>query len=60
MTLNYYMIKKFLSKIFEIKDIDETFYVIGIEIFRDRSQGLVGLSQKVYISKILERFRMDK
>ncbi|XP_070015892.1 secreted RxLR effector protein 161-like [Nicotiana sylvestris] len=35
-------------------------YVIGIEIFRDRSQGLLRLSQKAYINKVLERFRMEK
>ena len=34
--------------------------MIRIEIFRDRSQGLLGLSQKSYINKVLERFKMDK
>jgi len=34
--------------------------VIGIEIFCGRSQGLLGLSQKGYINKVLERFRMEK
>jgi len=34
--------------------------MIGIEIFRDRSQGLLDLSQKAYINKVLERFKMDK
>jgi len=34
--------------------------VIGLEIFRERSQGLLSLSQKSYINKVLERFRMDK
>jgi len=38
----------------------EAGYVMGIEIFRDRSQGLLSLSQKSYINKVLERFRMDK
>ncbi|XP_059295712.1 secreted RxLR effector protein 161-like [Lycium ferocissimum] len=38
----------------------EASYVIGIEIFRDRSQRLLGLSQKAYINKVLERFRMEK
>ncbi|KAK2435686.1 hypothetical protein QL285_020729 [Trifolium repens] len=52
--------KKFLSNNFEMKDMGEASYVIGIEIFRDRSQGVLGLSQKAYINKILERFRMDK
>ena len=52
--------KKYLSKNFEMKDMGEATYVIGIEIFRDRSQGLLGLSQKTYINKILERFNMEK
>ena len=52
--------KKYLSNKFEMKDIGEASYVIGIEIFQDRSQGLLGLSQKAYINKVLERFRMDK
>nr|KYP65681.1 Retrovirus-related Pol polyprotein from transposon TNT 1-94 [Cajanus cajan] len=51
--------KNFLSNNFEMKDMGEASYVIGIEIFRDRSQGLLGLSQKAYINKILERFIMD-
>ena len=36
--------KKYLSQNFEMKDMEEATYVIGIEIFRDRSQGLLGLS----------------
>ena len=42
-----------------MKDMGETSYVIGIEIICDRSQGLLGLSQKVYINKVLKRFRME-
>jgi hypothetical protein len=52
--------KRFLSMNFEMKDMDEASYVIGIEIFRDRSRRLLGLSQKAYIKRVLERFRMDK
>ena len=33
--------------------------MIGIEIFRDRSQGLLGLSQKAYIDRVLKRFNME-
>ena len=53
-------VKEFLSKNFEMKDMGEASYVIGIEIFRNRSQGVLGLSQKAYINKVLERYRMDK
>jgi hypothetical protein len=51
--------KKFLSENFEMKDMSEATYVIGIEIFRDRSHGLLGLSQNRYIKTILERFGME-
>ena len=36
--------KNFLSKNFEMKDMGESSFVIGIEIFRDRLRGLLGLS----------------
>ena len=52
--------KKVLSNNFEMKDMGHANYVIVIEIFRDRSQGLLGLPQKSYINKFLERFRMEK
>jgi len=35
--------KKFLSRNFKVKDMGEVSYVVGIEIFRNRSQGLLGL-----------------
>jgi len=43
-----------------MKDMGKASYVIGIEIIHDRSQGLLGLSQKAYINKVLERFKMEK
>ena len=33
-------------------------YVIGIKIFRDRHNGILGLSQETYLNRVLERFRM--
>ena len=41
-----------------MKDMGEASYVIRIEIFQDKSQGLLGLSQKIYIERILEKFNM--
>ncbi|XP_050945500.1 secreted RxLR effector protein 161-like [Cucumis melo] len=38
----------------------EASYVIGIEIFCDRTHRLLGLSQKAHINKVLEKFKMDK
>jgi len=36
----------------------EARYVLGVEITRNRSKKLVGLTKEAYINKILERFRM--
>uniref|UniRef100_A0A2N9I4A8 Retrovirus-related Pol polyprotein from transposon TNT 1-94 n=1 Tax=Fagus sylvatica TaxID=28930 RepID=A0A2N9I4A8_FAGSY len=52
-------VKQFLSKNFDMKDMGEASYVIGIKIHRDRFQGILGLSQETYINKVLERFRMN-
>ena len=53
-----YEVKQFLSKNFNMKDMGEASYVIGIKIHRERSQCILGLSQETYINKVLERFRM--
>ena len=53
-----YEVKQFLSKNFDMKDMGETSYVIGIKIHRERSRGILGLSQETYINKVLERFNM--
>ena len=51
-------VKQFLSKHFDMKDMGEASYVIGIKLHRERSQGILGLSQKTYMNKVLERFWM--
>ena len=51
--------KKFLSNKFEMKDLGEASFVLGIQIHRDRSRGILGLSQKGYIEKVLQRFGMQ-
>ena len=38
-------VKQFLSKHFDMKDMSEASYVIGIKIFRDRHKVILGLSQ---------------
>ncbi|RVW65982.1 Retrovirus-related Pol polyprotein from transposon TNT 1-94 [Vitis vinifera] len=54
----FHEVKQFLSKNFDMKDMGEASYVIGIKIHRDRFKGILGLSQETYINKVLERFRM--
>ncbi|KAM1393995.1 hypothetical protein ACFX2F_030092 [Malus domestica] len=51
--------KIMLSKNFEMKDLGEAHYVLGIEIIRDRLRSLLGLSQKGYIERVLMRFNMS-
>ena len=53
-----YETKQFISKKFDMKDIGEASYVLGIEIHRVRSLGLLRLSQKSYIEKVLKIFNI--
>ena len=53
-----YEVKQFLSKNFDMKDMGETSYVIGIKIHRERARRILGLSQETYLNKVLERFNM--
>jgi hypothetical protein len=39
-----YEVKQFLSKNFDMKDMGEAYYVIGIKIHRDKFRGILGLS----------------
>ena len=50
--------KQWLSSVFEMKDMDEARYVLGVKMVRDRPRKLLGLCQKAYIEKVLERFQM--
>jgi Reverse transcriptase (RNA-dependent DNA polymerase) len=51
--------KSSIKKIFSMKDLDETVYILGIKIYRDRSKRLIGLSQITYIDKVLNQFNMQ-
>jgi len=50
--------KKWLSSNFEMKDMGEARYVLGVKIIRDRSKRLLGLTQETYIKKMLESYHM--
>ena len=51
-------VKQFFFNHFDMKDMGDASYVIGIKIFRDRNNGILGLSQETYINRVLERFKM--
>jgi hypothetical protein len=42
-----------------MKDLGEVAYILGIEIYRDRSNRQIELTQDTYIDKILNRFNMQ-
>jgi hypothetical protein len=43
-----------------MKDLGEASYVLGIEIQRDRKNGVLGLSQKAYLEKVQIKYNMHK
>ena len=51
--------KQLLFNHFDMKDLKETFYVLGIQILRDRHSNIMRLSQHTYIKRILKRFNMQ-
>ncbi|KAK9043585.1 hypothetical protein V6N11_071921 [Hibiscus sabdariffa] len=53
-------IKTWLSSCFSMKDLGEATYILGVKIYRDRSRRLLGLSQSMYIDKVLKRFSMEE
>ncbi|BBG99469.1 transposable element gene [Prunus dulcis] len=50
--------KSFLFKHFDMTDMAEASYVLGIDISINRDKGLLGLSHRSYIEKVLKRFNM--
>ena len=51
--------KRFLFANFDMKDLGEASFVLGIEIYCDRSRNLLGLSQRAYFDRVLKRFSMQ-
>ncbi|GKF07708.1 retrotransposon protein, putative, ty1-copia subclass, partial [Tanacetum coccineum] len=52
-------VKTHLGKCFDMKDLGEAAFILGIKIYRDILKRLIGLSQSAYMDKILRRFKMD-
>jgi hypothetical protein len=50
--------KRWLSSNFEMKEMGEASYVLGVKIVRDRAKRLLGLTQETYIKKMLECYHM--
>jgi hypothetical protein len=43
-----------------MKDLGEAAHVLGIEVHWDRSKGILGLSERTYIEKVLKNYNMHK
>nr|GEW07034.1 hypothetical protein [Tanacetum cinerariifolium] len=52
-------VKTYLGRCFAMKDLGEAAYILGINIYKDRSRRLIGLCQSAYIEKILKRCCME-
>lgn len=52
-------LKQQLKEQYEMKDVGNADFILGIKIERDRRSRLVYLSQEAYIKEVLERFRMQ-
>jgi len=50
--------KQTLTAHFYMKDLGNASFVLDIKIHRDRTRGILGLSQKGYIERVLDRFNM--
>ncbi|XP_066348760.1 chaperone protein dnaJ A6-like isoform X2 [Miscanthus floridulus] len=51
--------KKFLSSKFDMKNLGEASFVLGIEIHRDRENGVLGLLQKGILRKNSKKYTMQ-
>ncbi|WVZ56227.1 hypothetical protein U9M48_006795 [Paspalum notatum var. saurae] len=51
--------KSFLCSNYDMKDLGEASYVLGIQIHRDRNRCILGLSQKTYTENVLKRYGMQ-
>jgi hypothetical protein len=53
------MLKKQLSREFDMKDLGAAKQILGMRINRDKQKGTLQLSQEEYIDRILKRFSMS-
>ena len=52
-------VKVWLSSQFDMKDLGEANFILGIKLWQDCKNKILGLSQVGYIDKVLERFSMQ-
>ena len=50
--------KRELARIYEVKDLGDPTFILGMAIHRDPTTGSITLSQKAYLKRVLEQFNM--
>lgn len=53
-------LKKELMKQFKMQDLGEARFCLGMKICRDKSTGMISVSQKHYVMELLDRFNMSE
>lgn len=53
-------LKKKLSDAFEMKDLLDAKRILGMDIFKNKREGKLFLSQEAYLKKVLKRFLMHE
>ena len=49
-----------LSKVFDMKDFGEIFYILGLQITRDQTRCIVHINQTKYIQSIFKPYSMEE
>ena len=52
-------VKIWLSSQFNMKNLGEASFILGIKLWQDQRNIMLGLSQARYINKVLERFSLQ-
>ena len=52
--------KGVFERSFSKKNLSEATYILGINIYKDRSRRLIRLPMSTYLDKILKEFKMDQ
>ena len=53
------LVKIWLLSQFDMKDFGEANFILGIKLWQDRKNRMLGLSQAGYIDRVLEQFSMQ-
>ena len=53
-------VKGMLKEGFEIKDLGSARRILGMDITRDRDEGILWLSQEDYVKRVLQKYQIER